>query len=200
MRDRDVRNAVLQRLTELHYGDDDTRIVQEMGVWSGSVRIDIAVINGELAGYELKSDRDTLTRLPAQADLYSRVFDRVVLVVGRRHAEKAQHQIPEWWGVTVAKECDGAVSLEAAREAQLNPARDPYLIAQLLWKEEALAILESRGLARGWKARRIKAIHERLACELSLRDLCSFVRSALKARHEWLRQDATSQLDVPIDT
>jgi hypothetical protein len=68
-----------------------------MGIWSGSVRIDVAVINGELTGYELKSDRDTLERLPLQAELYSRVFDRLILVVGKRHAKKAIEHIPEWW-------------------------------------------------------------------------------------------------------
>jgi hypothetical protein len=70
MRDRDVREAVLERLAAEHAGDADTHIVQEMGVWSGVARIDIAVINGELCGYELKSDRDTLERLPRQMEYY----------------------------------------------------------------------------------------------------------------------------------
>jgi hypothetical protein len=39
--------------------DLDTRVVEEMGIWAGSVRVDIAVINGEFHGFELKSDRDT---------------------------------------------------------------------------------------------------------------------------------------------
>jgi hypothetical protein len=80
MRDRDVRAAVLRKLAAVYGNDANTRIVQEMGVCSGSVRIDIAVINSELWGYELKSERDTLERLPSQAKLYNRVFDRVTLV------------------------------------------------------------------------------------------------------------------------
>ena len=56
MRDRDVRCAVMAYLDRLHAGDADTRVVQEMGIWSGSVRVDIAVINGELHGFELKSE------------------------------------------------------------------------------------------------------------------------------------------------
>ena len=48
MRDRDVRAAVRQDLDARHGGDTETRIVEEMGIWSGTVRIDIAVINGEL--------------------------------------------------------------------------------------------------------------------------------------------------------
>lgn len=102
MRDADVRASVIGMLREQHRGDDATRIVEEMGIWSGSARIDVAVINGELTGYELKSDRDTLGRLPAQVKLYGRVFDRVVLVVGRKHATAAQRVVPKWWGITIA--------------------------------------------------------------------------------------------------
>lgn len=83
MRDIDVRIAVRERLREEHLGDADTRIVEEMGVWHGSVRVDIAVINGEIAAYELKSARDTLQRLPGQACLYNEVFDRVSLSFGQ---------------------------------------------------------------------------------------------------------------------
>src|SRR4051812_15627734 len=90
MRDSDVRKALKERLHTQHVDDPHTVILEEMGVWSGSVRIDVAVINGELNGYELKSDRDTLERLPLQADIYSRVFDRLELVVGQRHATKAE--------------------------------------------------------------------------------------------------------------
>ena len=56
MRDIDVRRAVRKKLGEQYAHDPDTRIVEEMGIWSGTVRIDIAIINGELNGFELKSD------------------------------------------------------------------------------------------------------------------------------------------------
>src|SRR5665213_2389844 len=111
MRDIDVRIEVRRMLSMKHAGDPDTRIVEEMGVWSGSVRIDLAVINGELNGYELKSDRDTLERLPLQVELYSKVFDHLTLVVGKRHAKKARAQLPPWWGIFVAEETVNGVTL-----------------------------------------------------------------------------------------
>ena len=60
-----------------------------MGVWSGTVRIDVAVLNGEMCGYEIKSDRDTLERLPFQIEIYSKEFDKLTLVVGRRHEKSS---------------------------------------------------------------------------------------------------------------
>ena len=57
MRDIDVRVAVRQSLADRHLGDNETLILEEMGVWSGSVRIDIAVINGLMHGLNSKAQR-----------------------------------------------------------------------------------------------------------------------------------------------
>lgn len=199
MRDKDVREAVWRQLACEHAGDPDTRLVQEMGVWSGTVRIDIAVINGELSGFELKSDRDTLARLPFQAEIYSKVFDRLTLVVGSRHRSKIDDAIPQWWGVTVATQAKESVALEIVRPACLNSSVEPHLVAQLLWKEEAIDVLDRHGLAKGWRAKRVKLIHERLARELPVDELRREVRRALKCRADtWLRQMMSSQLDVAV--
>jgi len=186
MRDLDVRLAVRRRLNELHRGDLDTRIVEEMGVWAGSVRIDIAVINGELCGFELKSDRDTLERLPAQAAIYNRVFDRVELVVGQRHAAKAKALVPSWWGITIASESSGGVCLALERKGDVSPTRDAKLIAHLLWKDEAIEVLDLFGLAKGWRSKPVGLLHERLAYELPFDELRQAVRCKLKARVKWL--------------
>ena len=186
-----MRNAVWQELFFKYGTDKNTKLVQEMGVWSGTVRIDIAVINGELSGFELKSDKDTLDRLPFQAELYSKVFDKINLVVGSKHVLKAQTLIPSWWGIIVAIQEKSGVSLENARTSKENPAPDPYLLAQLLWKDEALNVLESFNLAKGWRGKKIKLIHQRLATEVPFIDLKFHVRETLKKRNGWLRQVAT---------
>lgn len=198
MRDRDVRETVKNYLNAIHRGDETTRIVEEMTVWSGTVRIDIAVINGELSGYELKSDKDTLDRLPLQASVYSRVFDRVTLVVGAKHAKKALLLIPDWWGVLVASACNGGVSLEKERIDSRNPEQDAILVAELLWKEEAITLLAEHGLERGWKAKRIRFLHQRLAENLPLETLKTGVRKVLKSRPNWLGQGRSNELNVAI--
>jgi hypothetical protein len=176
-------------LSVQYASDPNTKIVEEMGIWSGSVRIDVAVINGELSGYELKSDRDTLERLPLQADLYSRVFDRLALVVGRRHAKKGRDHIPKWWGIVVAEQTEvHGILLTLEREAQRNPTPDPYLVAKLLWKQEALGVLDQYGLAKGWRARDVNEIHRRLVTELDFPMLSAEVRKVLKERDGWLKQ------------
>lgn len=171
-----------------------------MGVWSGSVRVDIAVINGELVGYELKSDKDTLARLPQQALLYSRLFDRVHLVVGSKHSREARKLIPKWWGVHVATSVGSKVHLYKARDAQLNPKHDPLIVAQTLWRDEAMEILERRGLASGWRSKTAVQVHGRLAESLCLEDLRLEVRTALKRRQGWLGKPVHDELHVAIGT
>lgn len=199
MRDLDVRVAVRSWLYEAHAGDIDTRIVEEMGVWSGSVRVDIAVINGELHGFELKSASDTLERLPAQAALYSEVFDRVTLVIAEKHARQASRIIPRWWGITLAKAAgSGGVAIRERRQASLNPRINPLQLARLLWRPEALRLLETHGLAKGIRSKPAEALFARLAAEVPTHILQQEVRSILKAREQWLGQLVPNQRDVTI--
>lgn len=198
MRDIDVRRAVITRLTNNYRNDHDTRVVEEMGIWSGVVRIDVAVINGELAGYELKSDSDTLLRLENQASYYARVFDKLSIVVGSRHIAKARSVLPKWWGIIEAQPTDDGVNLKDRRKARQNPNQDAFVVSQLLWREEAVIILEKYGLAKGWKSKTAREIHHRMASELSLITLKEEVRIILKHRQGWLRDSIGNQRDMPI--
>lgn len=197
MRDFDVRTALRARLNQQHAGDANTRIVEEMGIWSGTVRVDLAVINGELAGFEIKSDSDTLDRLPHQADIYNRVFDRVTLVVGAKLAPKAIELVPPWWGCAIARMKGDSVHLAVRRKGRKNPSPDVNLIAQMLWKDEAIAVLAAHGLDKGWRSKKSGEICEKLVSSLSFKVLTDHVRAALKARQK-LGQVVSGDLNVPI--
>lgn len=200
MHDRDVRCAVMAYLDRLHAGDADTRVVQEMGIWSGSVRVDIAVINGELHGFELKSERDTLERLPTQAELYNQVFDRVTLVVAEKHAAKAEAIIPEWWGVSLATGRPGApVELATGRQPARNPDLKPVQIARLLWRSELIEVLERYALIKGYRSKPINILVHRVAVELPLSVLRDEVRAALKARSGWLGQVVAGDRSMSVE-
>lgn len=202
MRDFDVRKALRRDLDEQHRDDAQTRIVEEMGIWAGSVRVDLAVINGQLCGYEIKSARDTLARLPAQQALYSQVFDRVTLVVAEHHAEKAAKLVPSWWGTLVATSAGGGeVLLRQTRLAFPNPAVDAIQVARLLWRQEALAMLERRSLAKGYRSASVDKLCRRLAAELPLDVIRLEVREVLKARTNWSRKsiDDKGEMAVGVD-
>jgi hypothetical protein len=185
MRDGDIRRSLAHRLHATHSDDPDTLIRHELGICAGARRIDMAVINGEIAGYEIKSDEDTLTRLSGQVEAYGRVLDRAALVTTDRHLDKATARVPAWWGVFVARQESDTISITATREPCLNHERDPFAVAQLLWRGEALAILRELGLATGLSRKARHYVWLALTEALPVNDLYSRVRETIKARQDW---------------
>ncbi len=186
MRDSDLRAALLRRLSSHHSHDPHTLILEELGLRHGAARIDVAVINGALHGYELKSDSDSLRRLARQAEIYSSVLDRVTLVVGRRHAEKAMSMVPEWWGVLLAEVGPrGGVRFSSMRRARNNPSPQALAVAKLLWRDEALDLLCRLEAAQGFHSKPRAAIYARLTDVTRLEVIRSMVRHQLRNRKDW---------------
>ena len=187
MNDRDIRIVLKEELLKKHAGDNDTLVLDELGIKHGTSRIDLVVINHQLHGYEIKSDLDSLKRLPDQIEAYNSVMDRVTLIVGYRHAYDALKMVPEWWGVRLAemKKQSGTVVLSDARSARENPEVDLNAVVALLWRNEALAILEELGAASGVRWKRRREIYNRLV-DLSNPDFLRFkIRQQLKSRQGW---------------
>ncbi|MDE1182146.1 sce7726 family protein [Paraburkholderia sp.] len=187
-RDRDVRAAVRRKVLADHIADPAVLVLDELGLEHGACRVDIAVINGSIHGYELKSDADTLARLPQQIEIYSRALDRATLVVGERHLDAAKRLLPDWWGIKVTSTgVRGAVYVESERSAVSNPGVSPFHVAHLLWRNEAVEILAAMDVTkkdlRGSRAE----LYALLARLLPLAELRSQVRSTLKQRSNWRR-------------
>jgi hypothetical protein len=184
--DQLIRTALKESLRKTHKEDHQTKIIEELGVTHGAARVDIAVINGSIHGYELKSDIDTLYRLPSQMRYYNSVFDRITLVVGKSHLHEAIKIVPEWWGITIAKIISsGEVLFCNIREAEQNPDQANVAVAALLWRDEALRMLEESGQARGLRSKTRNVIYARLAEVLDEDTLKSKVRERLCTRVAW---------------
>lgn len=193
MRDIDLRTALVRRLSQRYAREHNACILQELGLRHGAARIDIAVVNGLLHGYELKSDSDTLDRLIRQERIYSSVFDRVTLVVGERHARKATSMVPEWWGIQVVDTGPrGGMNFHSMRRAHSNPSQDPVAVAKLLWRNEALELLHSLGAAHGLRSKPRAKIYARLTEVAGLEE----IRSAASHR---LRNRVGSRADEPLE-
>ncbi len=182
--DKLIRAALIQDLAE-DYKDQDVRIIEELGILHGSARVDIAVVNGIIHGYELKSDLDTLNRLPDQMKFYNSVFDQITLVVGTNHLHEAIKIVPEWWGIMVAKTLSDEVCFYEIRDAEENPLKQSVPTASLLWRNEALSILEKRNQAKGVRSKSRDVIYERLASVLDTETLRKEIRTCLATRTNW---------------
>lgn len=189
-----IRSALREALRKLHARDKKLRIIEELGLSHGTARIDIAVVNGIIHGYEIKSDQDTLQRLPEQMNIFNAVFDKVTLVVGKSHLYNAINIIPDWWGIIVAKaDPNGSIIFNIIREGENNKGQNSVFVARLLWREEALKILEETGKAQGFYSKPRASIYEKLSTVLDQETLNTKVRETIFFRSEW-------RLDAPLVT
>lgn len=183
--DTSIRVALKKYLECRHSKDDKVRIIEELGVSHGAGRIDIAVVNGIMHGYEIKSDQDTLQRLSEQVAIFNAVFDKITLVVGKHHLYDAINMLPDWWGIIVAKNIGGHILFNRIREEDFNNNRDGISLARLLWRDEALRILEDAGKAKGLYSKPRQAIYERLSDVFDCQVLGDKVREMLFVRTDW---------------
>jgi hypothetical protein len=184
--DKQIR-AQLRRFLSRKYADDPgTIIVEELGLYHGYCRVDLAVINGTLHGFEIKSDRDTFRRLARQAETYNKTLDFVTIVVGERHAQEVLRVSPRWWGIQLAEpDLRDGVRLIQVRDPLENPTPDKLAIAKLLWREEALAFLEELGAADGFRSVPRRFVYSRLADVAPIDAIRSYVRARFRSRKDW---------------
>jgi len=180
-----LRQALKRRLQIEHGGTPDTLVIEELGLRHGLARIDLAVVNGSLHGFEIKSGCDRLTRLPTQARVFSEVLDRVTLVLAERHVGGALQVVPEWWGLLTATCGDREVVFSEVRKGGTNPAPDQVALAKLLWRDEALVFLNTIGQGAGYATKPRAAVYARLATVTTRPELKARVRHCFLNRSDW---------------
>jgi hypothetical protein len=157
--------------------------LEEMVIPAKDTRIDLAVVNGSLHGFEIKSDVDTLRRLPVQRDSYNDVFDQMSLVVAARHFKAAAAIVPEWWGLAVACRTNRGVNIEWPRVPSENPNLNPAAVVKLLWRKEVERALAEIGLCSATSKYYIYELNKMLIANVTTDVLREVVRGALKERH-----------------
>jgi hypothetical protein len=187
MRDIDIRLALRAQMSELHGHDPDTRIIEELGLCQGIARVDLAVVNGTIHGYEIKSERDTLARLPGQVNIYSTALDFVTIIAAPTHVAKIADIVPSWWGLWSVVRSTMGLQLTPSRKSEPNPEVNPFALAQLLWRDEALEALADCGLAAGARSKPREFLWHRLTSNLTLEQLGHVVRTSLKRRGAYWR-------------
>ena len=176
----------------------DAAVIDELGIKHGKFRVDICAITDTLHGYEIKSDQDTLARLPAQAKHFSLVFHRLTLVVGPALLGPALALVPPWWGillVTVGE--DGRPRVAELRDPGPNPGPNHRWVARLLWRDEIAACLRAAGV-RGYARLRYAEIANRMLEVFTPDELRVRVAAALRIRKAGLAPVGSAAVPAPV--
>ncbi len=161
---------------------NDSRVVRELSLRQGTVRADLAVISDRIHGYEIKSARDDMRRLPGQAELYGEVFDTVTVVTVPRHLTAVGEVVPDWWGIAVADVA--AQTVETDRPPGSNPTPDPRALVRLLHHDETVLLIAER-TGEEVKGTRPE-LWSRLLSLVEADELRAAVCRMLRQRQDWL--------------
>jgi len=194
--DSDIRESAHRKIFRRHHNAANTLVIDELGLRHGSARADIVVVNGKLAGYEIKSERDSLRRLRSQIGMYDAVFDSITLIVSPRHRSAATRHIPRHWGIILAQRGKrGAVHFDFQRKPRSNRRIDLFSIAQLLWRTEAVQLLRLRNASNRLLRLPRATLYRHLVSTLPAEALRAAVRNCLRNRRNWRHREPSFQYD-----
>jgi hypothetical protein len=86
----------------------------------GNCKADLVILNGTSTVYEIKSERDSLSRLRRQIESYMKVFASVFVIAGDKHVEDILVAVPPDVGVM---RLDHRHYISTLRDARNNPSR-----------------------------------------------------------------------------
>lgn len=105
----------------------------------GYKKADIAILNGTSTVYEIKSERDKLSRLHSQLEAYLSVFARVNVIAAEKHIDAILEIAPLEVGILTLND---RFKISTIREAETKPERvKPEVIFESIQKSEAFKIL-----------------------------------------------------------
>ena len=184
--DADIRAALHRKALRGFHRCNDTLVIDELGLAHAKARIDIAVINGCVHGFEIKRAADTLTRLPQQLELYEEYLEKLTIVCADKHIAGVRELAPRWCGITtVTKGRRGGIVFITVREPKRNPNIQAYRLAHLLWRSEAVAILtQANASAKVLRAPR-KTLYKSLAAKFSVAEITAFIKQSMALRQDW---------------
>lgn len=109
----------------------------------GDCKADVAILNGTATVYEIKSERDSLTRLEKQVEAYRNFFAKVYVIAGENHLDGIHELVSSDVGIMLLTTRH---SIRTVREATDRPERtSPITIFESIRTEEAKRVLLTLG-------------------------------------------------------
>ncbi len=184
VRDLDLRLA-LSALIEDKYRGQEHVLVPEVDI---SVtlpgRIDAILVADRICGFEIKSDVDSLRRLPRQVQIYGPALERATLVVGDRYAQSVVDILPSWWAIWTVRQNRGGLRLVTRRRGRLNPDVQPYVVASFIPRDTLVSFLREQGFGR-LSTLSVDDLRWLLVESNSKNAVLTLARSTMMSRRDW---------------
>lgn len=110
----------------------------------GDCKADVVILNGTATVYEIKSERDSLSRLQRQIDSYRRVFATTNVIAGENHLDEVLALTPEDVGVL---KLSSRYNITPIRKGECRADQtSPEAIFDAITLSEAAAVLAANGV------------------------------------------------------
>jgi len=198
--ERRIKAAVIDRL--LSTGAlNDAVLINEMVYANWSRRADLAVANGHLHAFEIKSDFDSLRRLEGQIAIYLERFDKLTVVVAPKYLSSVLEMTPSQVAVWCVLEEATGVRIKVVRAGKKGKVENRDVLIDYLLRDELYCFLSTHGVQVRRSDSRSQLVS--LARAQSLTKLRAYVLHALKERYKEsfstfiaLRKESTSPDDL----
>lgn len=162
---------------------DDAVIINEMVVANWSRRADLVLANGRLYGFEIKSEVDTLKRLPGQVDAFMEHFDKVIIVAATKFVRHLVDSYPPEVGILeVRREGDG-IGIKQIRAGRISEIKSHSVVASHLTKGEIDVFLRANGLLDSGDKARARVELLGMVSRVPLKRLKEYVLETLKRKY-----------------
>jgi hypothetical protein len=194
--DTEIRAALHRTKLRRAHACANTLVVDELGLAHAKARIDIAVINGCVHGFEIKSAADTLARLPAQLVFYKECLEKLTIVCAGKHIDAVLATTPFWCGVIEAsKGPRGAITFRTHRRTGHNQNIRAEQLAHLLWRSEAVNLLSKFEVSPDLLRQPRRTLYEDISARLTVSEITAYIREAMVARTAWRGLPAHASYD-----
>ena len=153
--------------------NEKVRIMDEIVI--GNARADIVTVTDCLTGYEIKSDKDSYIRLPAQIKAYDNYFQDNYIVVSKKFIKTAATKVPDYWGIIYVYSSEIEQKIIIIREPGFNPKFKIKKQLSLLWRNELTNIMVINKLPKYTRKRKSQVcdiLIDRVSVDILTKQVC----------------------------
>ncbi|MCL2244114.1 MAG: sce7726 family protein [Treponema sp.] len=158
-------------------------LLSEVRVNNGLAIADLVSIGGKTSHcYEIKSDRDKISRVLEQSKSYEVVFKKISLITTYNLYKKALVTIPSYWGIVIVSNTPKN-KVYYCRKASVSPYFSKQDALYTLWRDELLKILLMKNITEKSSGRASRSmLIDTLCGKLSNLETCKWVNYFLLNR------------------
>lgn len=191
--DNDIRKIFISH-HEKRY--PKTNLLSEVSINNGLAIADLVSMGIKTSHcYEIKSDKDKISRVLVQAKSYDIVFQKISLITTPSKCQKAIDIIPAYWGIIiVSKDPENKVSY--VRKALPSPYFSEKKALQTLWRDELINIVTTKKIIEKSTSKLNRSVLIDSICDnLSSTEICKLVNDYMLARRKNLNRNGIIKLN-----